>query len=98
MQCDQPEHVVLRSAQRSADLASTNGLGDWDNKCCLYVRAAGLAAVKQCDVQDMVLGIPRLLEFVGRNLGAKPHLLGTVAHSFVISLLLAFLTSFRVGS
>ena len=38
--------------------------------------AAGFAAEKQCDLQDMVLNIPRLLEFVGRNMGAKPHILG----------------------
>ena len=38
--------------------------------------AAGFAVEKQCDLQDMVLNIPRLLEFVGRNMGAKPHILG----------------------
>lgn len=44
---------------------------------------AGFAAVKQSDLQDMLLGVPRLLEFVGRNMGAKPHLLG-VLHSFTV--------------
>ena len=34
------------------------------------------AAVGQCDLQDMILSVMRLKEFVGRNLLAKPNLLG----------------------
>lgn len=36
----------------------------------------GYAAVRQCDLQDMILSVIRLKEFVGRNLLAKPNLLG----------------------
>ncbi|KAL0053239.1 hypothetical protein WJX82_003001 [Trebouxia sp. C0006] len=39
----------------------------------------GYASVRQCDLQDMLLSIPRLKEFVGRNLLAKPNLLGELA-------------------
>lgn len=41
--------------------------------CCC---GAGCASVRQCDLQDMLLSVPRLKEFVGRNLLAKPNLLG----------------------
>lgn len=34
--------------------------------------------MRQCDLQDMVLSVPRLKEFVGRNLLAKPNLLGEI--------------------
>ena len=36
----------------------------------------GYAAAGQCDLQEMLLSVPRLKEFVGRNLLAKPNLLG----------------------
>ncbi|KAL3137629.1 hypothetical protein ABBQ38_004906 [Trebouxia sp. C0009 RCD-2024] len=39
----------------------------------------GYAAAGQCDLQDMLLSVPRLKEFVGRNLLAKPNLLGELA-------------------
>ena len=40
--------------------------------------------MRQCDLQDMVLSVPRLKEFVGRNLLAKPNLLGEIVrHSSV---------------
>ena len=36
--------------------------------------------MKACDLQEMVLSVPRLMEYVGRNLLAKPNLLGKMAH------------------
>ena len=38
------------------------------------------AAVGQCELQDMTLSVMRLKEFVGRNLLAKPNLLGDALH------------------
>ena len=44
------------------------------------MRDAGYASVRQCDLQDMILSVPRLKEYVGRNLLAKPNLLGKLMH------------------
>ncbi len=46
--------------------------------------------MRQCDLQDMLLSIPRLKEFVGRNLLAKPNLLG-MSFQLVLGLLAVLL-------
>lgn len=40
----------------------------------------------QCDLQDMLLSVPRLKEFVGRNLLAKPNLLGDASSQCTMSI------------
>ena len=40
--------------------------------------------MKGFDLQEMVLSVPRLKEYVGRNLLAKPNLLGKM--SFLVSI------------
>lgn len=51
-----------------------SGGSDW--LADIAVMRAGYAAVRQCNLQDMILSVLRLKEFVGRNLLAKPNLLG----------------------